>query len=101
VIARTGTLALIIDDWRPGVFTMIVSLSVILELRRTLQKPCFAERRTSAQRDRFLIVLERQTQTTTLIVEVNGVATHPGDDLIVSNAVSAGADYLVTGDRKP
>jgi predicted nucleic acid-binding protein len=33
-------------------------------------------------------------------VTVTGVATHPEDDLVLAAAVSAGADYLVTGDRK-
>ena len=28
------------------------------------------------------------------------MATHPQDDLVLAAAVSAGADYLVTGDRK-
>ena len=60
-VARTGTLSLIIDDWRAGVFT---------------------------------------AESTQLVVEVHGIATHPEDDLIVSTAVSARADYLVTGDRK-
>lgn len=99
-IARTGTLALIIDDWRAGIFTVIVSLPIMRELERTLNKPYFAVRLTSAQRDVFLIGLERQAQTTALIVEVRGVATHPEDDLIVSTAASARADYLVPGDRK-
>jgi predicted nucleic acid-binding protein len=31
---------------------------------------------------------------------VAGIATHPEDDLIVATALSAKADYLVTGDRK-
>ena len=35
-----------------------------------------------------------------LTVQVAGVATHPEDDLILATAVSSGADYLVTGDRR-
>jgi predicted nucleic acid-binding protein len=31
---------------------------------------------------------------------VQGVASHPEDDLILATAVSAQADYLVTGDRQ-
>jgi uncharacterized protein len=37
---------------------------------------------------------------TPLTVSVSGVATHPEDDLILATAVSARADYLVTGDRQ-
>jgi predicted nucleic acid-binding protein len=32
--------------------------------------------------------------------EVHNVATHPEDDLILATAISAKADYLVTGDTK-
>jgi putative PIN family toxin of toxin-antitoxin system len=35
-----------------------------------------------------------------ITAEVQGVATHPEDDLILATAVSAQADYLVTGDRQ-
>jgi putative PIN family toxin of toxin-antitoxin system len=35
-----------------------------------------------------------------LTVSVRGVATHPEDDLILATALSAQADYLVTGDRQ-
>jgi predicted nucleic acid-binding protein len=31
---------------------------------------------------------------------VRGVATHPEDDVVLATGVSAGADFLVTGDRK-
>jgi len=33
-------------------------------------------------------------------VIVSGIATHPEDDLVLATALSAGADYLVTGDRR-
>ncbi|MBI4492031.1 MAG: hypothetical protein HY690_04490 [Chloroflexi bacterium] len=36
---------------------------------------------------------------TPLTAVVQGVATHPEDDLVLATAVSAGADYLVTGDH--
>ena len=35
-----------------------------------------------------------------ITVDVHGVSTHPEDDLIPATAVSARADYLVTGDRQ-
>jgi len=31
---------------------------------------------------------------------VSGVASHPEDDIVLSSAVSAAVDYLVTGDRQ-
>ncbi len=35
-----------------------------------------------------------------MTISVQGVATHPEDDLILATAVSGGAQYLVTGDRQ-
>jgi predicted nucleic acid-binding protein len=35
-----------------------------------------------------------------ITAEVRGVATRPEDDLTLATAVSAEADYLVTGDRQ-
>jgi predicted nucleic acid-binding protein len=42
--------------------------------------------------------LQAQATLTSLTIQVRGVATHPEDDLILSTALSGGADYLVTGD---
>jgi len=44
--------------------------------------------------------LERETVHTAITHEVHGVATHPEVDLILATAVSAAADYLVTGDKQ-
>ena len=37
---------------------------------------------------------------TKLSIDVQGVASHPEDDPVLATAVSAAADYLVTGDRQ-
>ena len=44
--------------------------------------------------------LESDAVLVPITVSVQGVATHPEDDLILATAVSAQADYLVTGDRQ-
>lgn len=44
------------------------------------------------------MLLLRQTELTEITVLVHGVATHPEDDRVLETAISAGADYLVTGD---
>lgn len=45
-------------------------------------------------------LLRRTAVQTPITVEVRGVATHPEDDLILATALSAGAQYLATGDLK-
>jgi len=55
---------------------------------------------TPTDLERLHELLERDTACTTISHEVRGVATHPENDLILATAVSARADYLVTGDSK-
>jgi putative PIN family toxin of toxin-antitoxin system len=57
-ITTTGTLASIIDAWRNGKYTVIVSEPILLELERTLQKPYFQQRLTNEQSSRFIMLLE-------------------------------------------
>lgn len=45
-------------------------------------------------------MLRYRSAITPLTATVNGVATHPEDDLVLAAAVSARADYLVTSDTK-
>jgi predicted nucleic acid-binding protein len=45
-------------------------------------------------------LLRSETTVTPITTPVHGIATHPEDDVILATAVSAKADYLVTGDSK-
>jgi putative PIN family toxin of toxin-antitoxin system len=99
-IALAGTLASVIDAWHSGEFRLITSQSILLELERTFEKPYFRQRLTPEQCSRFTALLQRRATFTQFTVQVQGVATHPEDDLIIATAVSARADYLVTGDTK-
>jgi uncharacterized protein len=50
--------------------------------------------------DRIAAFLTSDPVRIPLTVSVSGVATHPEDDMILATALSAQADYLVTGDRQ-
>ncbi len=97
-IAFQGTLASIIDAWRSGEFGLFVSPPILAELERTLEKPYFRQRLTAEQSSRFIVLLSRAATISPVTVQVQGVATHPEDDLVLATAISAKADYLVTGD---
>ncbi len=73
---------------------------ILDELERTFQKPYFHQYLTDKQSARFLLLLRRRATVSKITVLVHGIATHPEDDLILATAVSAKADYLVTGDSK-
>lgn len=90
--------AALIAAWRSGRFELVLSADILTEVERTLQKPYFSHRITANQRLRLLRLLRRRGRVVRLGARVSGVASHPADDLILSTAVSARADYLVTGD---
>jgi putative PIN family toxin of toxin-antitoxin system len=99
-ISAAGTVSRIIDAWRSGQFRLIVSAPILEELERTLQKPYFRRYLTEKQCSRFLKLLQRRATVSPITVSVHEIATHQEDDVILATAVSAKADYLVTGDSR-
>jgi uncharacterized protein len=85
--------------WRRADFTLALSEHILTnELPRTLAKPYFRAR-ISAEDVQALLTLFREYA---VIVEpaegIEGVASHPEDDVVLATAVSADATHLVTGD---
>jgi putative PIN family toxin of toxin-antitoxin system len=99
-ISSTGTVSTIVDAWRSGQFKVIVSSPILEELARTFEKPYFRRYLTQTQSSRFLNLLQKRATVSPITVAVHGIATHPEDDFILATAISAKADYLVTGDTK-
>ena len=88
----------ILDAWHARKFELVTSTHIIGELSRTFQKPYFKNHLTNKAVTNFIDLLQNEAFVTPITVQVQGVATHPGDDWIVATALSAKADYLVTGD---
>jgi putative PIN family toxin of toxin-antitoxin system len=95
-----STVATILRLWRLGVFRLVTSEYILTELSRTLQSPYFTQRLSSQQIASAMRLLRRKTTITPITTNVHRIATHPEDDVILATAVSAKADYLVTGDTK-
>jgi putative PIN family toxin of toxin-antitoxin system len=93
-----GTLATVIDAFLTERFTGVMSEPIDSELERTLANAYFARRLTPELRARYLAEVRRTAVLIPITVVVNGIATHPEDDLVLATAVSAGCHYLVTGD---
>ncbi len=89
----------ILDAWRDGKFLLVTSDHIINELERTFKKPYFQQHLTTTQVSAFIDLLRNEALVTPITVNVQGVATHPADDLTLATAVSAKANYLVTGDE--
>jgi putative PIN family toxin of toxin-antitoxin system len=90
----------VLDAWRSGAYTLVVSQPILDEVASTLQEPYFRRRLSPTHIAADLTLLRHQAVITPLSVAVSGVATHPEDDLVLATAVSARADYLVTGDHQ-
>ena len=86
--------------WFADAFQLVTSDPILAELRRTFRKTYFRRRISPQQAQHALEVLRARAITVTLTVLVQGVASHPEDDLVLATALSANADYLVTGDRQ-
>jgi putative PIN family toxin of toxin-antitoxin system len=100
-IARPGsTLALLVDLMRIGAYQVAISQPILDELARTLATSYFSQRITASDSALYLLSTTAAATAVPITVAVHGVATHPEDDLILATALSAQADYLVTGDSQ-
>lgn len=101
-LVSLGIPAQILAAGQAGRFVIIASNPIVTETIRTLQRDRMQRKYDvgPTQIEGVRILLEETATSTPITREVHGVATHPEDDLILATAVSAPADYLVTGDAK-
>lgn len=97
--ARPTAPSAIIELWRTGWFELVVTPMILAELCRTFTDPYFQRRMTLAQMNDTLDLLVTLTVARPTYV-IAGVATHPEDDQVLAELVSAAVDYFVTGDKQ-
>lgn len=98
--APRSTLAPILSRWGEGRYEMVISEHILVEVERTLTKPYFSRYLTPADQIHAIESLRIDATVVEITVVVQGVATHPEDDLILATAMSGQVDYLVTNDRQ-
>ncbi|MDQ3693442.1 MAG: putative toxin-antitoxin system toxin component, PIN family [Chloroflexota bacterium] len=107
-VLASGTLGLtepkstpgeLLRRWRARAFQLIVSDPILVELTATLASPYFIRRLTPAEIEDGLTRLRVEARRQPIITYVAGVAAHSEDDVIIATALSAGAPFLVTGDK--
>ena len=83
-------------------FACLCSTVIVAEVFRTLARPRVLRKYAIDPTEIEVLrrFLESPAVSVEITAEVRGVATHSEDDLILATAVSAQADYLVTGDRQ-
>jgi putative PIN family toxin of toxin-antitoxin system len=90
----------LVTAWQRDAFELIVSEPLLAELIRTYQDSYYAQRVSSELVDAAITLLRRRAILIDLTALVEGVATHPEDDLLLSAVSSGAADYLATRDRQ-
>ena len=90
----------LLQHWLVGHFELVISEEIISELIAVFGKQYFRARISDRQAAENIALLRRRATVVVVGVLLSGVATHPEDDIVISLAVSAHVDYLVTGDRR-
>lgn len=86
--------------WQSNAFTLVVSEPILAELTRVYRTPFFTQRLSAAEIEAAFAGLRAEAHFQPITVSVSGIASHSADDLILATALSARADYLVTGDKE-
>jgi uncharacterized protein len=91
---------MLLRRWRAGAFTLVVSEHILAELVRAFANPFFTSRLSAQRIEAALATLRAGAVIQPITFRVAGVASHPEDDLVLATALSAGAGYIVTGDKR-
>ena len=93
-----GELTRMVGLWQRGKMIPIISKETFDELRTVLEYPKF-----SLSRAEIKSLIEQEIlpffEVVNVSKHVKGACRDPGDDKFISCALSANADYIVTGDR--
>ncbi len=93
-----GELSKFVGLWQKGKIVPIISKETFQELRNVLEYPKF-----SLSQDEIKSIIEHEILPYFEIVEgvkdFKGVCRDPEDDKFISCALSASADYIVSGDK--
>ena len=94
----TGKLSKIVELWQQEKVIPLISRETFEELRTVLEYPKF-----SLAPDEIQAIIENEILPFFEVVEiqekVRGVCRDPGDDKFIACAVSAPADFLVSGEK--
>ncbi len=90
----------LIRRWRSGSFILVTSEHILTELAGTFTDPYFIQRLPAVTNADALDSLRIDAFVQPVTEIVSGVASHAEDDVVLATALSAGAEYLVTGDKE-
>lgn len=93
-----GDLARIVDLWKKGKIIPVLSRETFAEFKAVLEYPKF-----SLTRQEIKVIIEEEFLPYFEVIEitedVEGICRDTDDDKFIACAVSASADFIVTGDK--
>lgn len=100
-LTEKGHPASIIDAWREGKFELIISTSILKEIRRVVFYPKVrkASPWTDEEVENLLKDIEKSGIKTPENIKLEIVEKDPTDDKYITAAVEGKAAYIITGDR--
>lgn len=78
---------------------IVISNHIHAEIGRALASPIFRDRMTAEERMWAYKTLSTDPFYPVIPVEVDGIASHPEDDVVLGTALAGRAEYLVTSDK--
>ncbi|EXJ16669.1 putative toxin-antitoxin system toxin component, PIN family [Imhoffiella purpurea] len=99
LLVETSTAAKLIVAWRLGAFTLVSSETQIDELARVTRYPKIRERLAPAIAGRLINQIREMAYCIDTLPPID-VSPDPYDNYLLAMAVTASADYLVTGDKQ-
>jgi putative PIN family toxin of toxin-antitoxin system len=99
LISPLGVPARVLGAWSNEYFELVISQAVLDELREVLARPSFRRRITVEEVAEYVDGLEADSELVEDPGEVPVVSRDPDDDYLIALARSAGADYIVSGDK--
>ena len=101
VLRSPAAPATLLRRWRRGEFSLVVSERILEEVEfSAFSRPYFQQVLSESTRHRSIAMVRRNAELVALTQEVVGIAPDPNDDHVLAAALSSGATYIVTGDRR-
>lgn len=100
ILNPDGPSAKVLNGWREGLFEMVISTSIIDEIRRVLNYPRLSKihKKSTKEINLFLEDLEALAFVAPERLSLSVVADDPTDDKYLVAALEGEAKYIVTGD---
>jgi putative PIN family toxin of toxin-antitoxin system len=101
VLKAGGSPDLIVKAWRAGSYQLITSAPLLLELKEVLDRPRISKRAgfSPAEARDILAAMADSAIVAEAELTIEVVEADPDDNRVLEAAVSAGADYIVSGDQ--